>query len=315
MMEEKQQYRAYGMILLTGILWGTIGIYVDALRQSGFSSLQIVTLRAITTVFWMSLYILLTKGRIKKLPVRLLPYVFGTGVLSIALFNWAYFQAIHLITLSVAAALLYTGPAFVVVLARIFFKEPFTREKQIAVVLTTFGAALASGVSSNELVQILSHTNIISNPTLIFGNVTIVGLLIGLLSGFSFALYSIFAKPLTSYIPAEEIVFYTFLMTALTLIPFSGIINKINLIFNTKVILWMLAFGLLPTALAFILYTSGLKIIGAGRAAMLATVEPVVAVLLGVFLFANSLTLSQILGIVLILIAVIILSERKHVKF
>jgi len=55
------------------------------------------------------------------------------------------------------------------------------------------------------------------------------------------------------------------------------------------------------TTLAFALYTFGIRHLGAGRAAIVATVEPVVAGILGVTLLSEELTALKVLGALLVL--------------
>lgn len=298
--------KAWLAIFSAGALWGTIGLYVGALRALGFSSLEIVTLRAWSTVFWLFFFIVLIQRRRPVVPRWSWPYFLGTGLLSMALFNWAYFQAMHLLTLSVAAALLYTGPAFVVLLARFFFKEPLSRIKWIAIGLTSMGAALASGINGTVLKDAIftSSTE---------GDQVMFGLFIGLLSGFAYGLYSIFAKPLTRRLDTVVIVFYTFVVTAVILTPFTHIWEKFDYLFNgfdLRALLLVLGLGLFPTALAYILYTYGLNRESAGRAALLTSIEPVVAVLIGALVFHDHLSIGQWAGIVAIIGAVLLLGQE-----
>jgi drug/metabolite transporter (DMT)-like permease len=55
------------------------------------------------------------------------------------------------------------------------------------------------------------------------------------------------------------------------------------------------------TTLAFVLYTFGLGRLGAGRAAIVATVEPVVAGTLGTVLLGEVLTVPKVVGGVLVI--------------
>lgn len=293
---------AWLAIISAGVLWGTIGLYVQALRAFGFSSLDIVALRAVSTVFWLLFLIVFVQRRRPVVPRWSWPYFLGTGLLSMALFNWAYFQAMHMITLSVAAALLYTGPAFVVLMARLFLKEPLTRLKWVAVFLTTLGTVLVSDVLGS-LHQMLSNASLQSGEVF-------WGIFFGLLSGFAYGLYSIIAKPLTRHLDPIMIVFYTFVVTAVVLLPFTELWAKLDVLLsfdNGCALCWALGLGLFPTAFAYMLYTYGLNKESAGRAALLTMVEPVVAVFIGAVVFHDQLSGGQWLGVIAILGAVLLL--------
>ena len=58
-----------------------------------------------------------------------------------------------------------------------------------------------------------------------------------------------------------------------------------------------LKFGFLSTVLAFCLYTAGPKNLDNGKASILASVEPVVATLIGVILYKETLSAGEIFGI------------------
>ena len=65
------------------------------------------------------------------------------------------------------------------------------------------------------------------------------------------------------------------------------------------------------TAVApYLLYTLGLKNTPASKAAIMATIEPLVATVLGIVVFSEPLTLAAAAGIVLILAAIVLLNAR-----
>ena len=77
-------------------------------------------------------------------------------------------------TAAVSAILLYTAPIFVMIMSVIFFKERITTKKIVAFVVAITGCALVSGIVSGAQ-----------------ANVT--GIILGVLSGFAYSLYGIFA--------------------------------------------------------------------------------------------------------------------------
>jgi drug/metabolite transporter, DME family len=64
------------------------------------------------------------------------------------------------------------------------------------------------------------------------------------------------------------------------------------------------------TTLAFALYTFGIRQLGAGRAAIVATIEPVVAGALGITLLGEELTVLKALGAVLVISGAILAQVR-----
>ena len=70
---------------------------------------------------------------------RHLPWFFGTGVVSILFFTLCYFRCQQIASLAVAAILLYTAPAFVVILSAILWRDRLTGKKLLALVLAFLG--------------------------------------------------------------------------------------------------------------------------------------------------------------------------------
>ena len=71
--------------------------------------------------------------------------------------------------------------------------------------------------------------------------------------------------------------------------------------------------GLVTAVIPFLAYTIGLRTVEASRAGILATIEPLVATLVGIVVFSEPLTLLSGLGIVLILVAVVLLNWKQHI--
>lgn len=123
----------------------------------------------------------------------------------------------------------------------------------------------------------------------------------GLLSGLTYGLYSIFGKPLTRRLEPAIILSYALGFGALPLLAVA--LPTFDTLFGLSPAMYalLISLALIHTALAFGLYTYGLKRIGAGQAAIVATVEPVVAGALGVMLLDEDLSLVKVLGGLLVL--------------
>ncbi len=107
-------------------------------------------------------------------------------------------------------------------------------------------------------------------------------------------------KPLTGRLPAHVIIFYMLGIGAVVL--FAAALPTLDtlagLSFGAYVVL--ASSVLVHTALAYALYTMGLKRVEAGQAAIIATVEVVVAGLVGAVFLAEELTALKILGALLV---------------
>lgn len=290
--------RAFLFIILGAALWGTIGIYVKQLYTFGFTPMEVVTLRVVTASIILIVYLCIKSPRQLKLKKWTdLRYFVGTGVFSIIFFNYSMFKTIELSTIPVSAALLYTAPAFVIILSFIFFREAITRRKLIALTSTLIGTLF--------VVELIPFDA---------GAIPLITILIGLCSGIGYALYSIFSKFALEKYSSLVITTYTFIVASVVLLPFFSYQEHAALLLTPNVLLYAFGLGFLPTAVAYMIYTYGLKQTEASNASLLTTVEPVVATLVGVFMFQEAFHLLQILGMLLILGAVILIQVEFPTK-
>jgi drug/metabolite transporter, DME family len=282
------------MITIAASLWGIIAIFVKGLADIGFTPMEIVAIRV--TVAFMMLFILGISFFRHQLKVKIkdVPLFIGSGIFSIVFFNWCYFTTINHMNLSLAVILLYTAPAIVVVFSRILFKEKLTSKKLIAVIGTLLGCIFITGIGSNST-----------------GDITFLGLITGLGSGLGYALYSIFGKIALRKYQTFTINIYTFLCATLFLLPITTLWNKMNLLLQVETLFWALGLGLLPTVIAYFFYTKGLEKIESSKAAIIATVEPIVATVLSVFLYNEGMSILQMIGTGMIFSSVIIVNITK----
>ena len=283
-----------GAILLAGILWGTIGLFVRALSQTGLSSLQLVFLRSAITAVALFFYLLLFCRQALRIAWRDLWIFMGTGILSILFFSVCYFSTIQMAELSIAAVLLYTAPVFVMLFSLGFFQEKLNVRKILALLCCLMGCALVSGVLGAS-------------------RLTLPALITGLLSGLGYSLYSVFGKfAVQKGYGALTTTFYTFLISAIAALPFVGlgeIPQKLALQGGSPFLIVLM--GLFTSVIPYLLYTYGLSASAPAKASILASVEPVAAMLFGSIFFGEKLTLSSLAGMALVLAAVALLSPKE----
>ena len=282
--------KAFVCILIGAALWGTIGFFVKNLYGFNFTPMEVVTLRVWSSAMILVLYLLLTAP--KQLALHKLidiKYFVGTGIFSIIFFNYCLFTAIEISSIPVATALLYTGPMFVTIFSFFLFKESLTRVKILSLFITLFGTSLVVGL-------IPFDKNAFKVGAIIFG--------IG--SGIGYALYSIFSKYALVKYSSLSITTFTFLTAAIALIPFFPYREKAGLLMDPMVLMYAFGLGLLPTAVAYLVHTYGLNQTESSKAAILTTIEPVVATLIGITIFTEPFSIFQMIGMLCIIGAVII---------
>lgn len=290
--------KAFIFIISGAALWGTISWYVKGLYALGFTPMEVVILRAWTSAILLVVYLLIAAPKKLKLhSIKDVKYFIGTGIFSIIFFNYCLFTAIELSTIPVATALLYTAPAFVTIISFFLFKEPLTRIKIISLFATIIGTCLVVGLIPLNLKAL-----------------QISSILFGLGSGIGYALYSIISKYALKKYSSLSVTTYTFIIAAIALLPFFPYQEKFHLLIDSSVILFAFGLGFLPTAFAYIIYTYGLQSTEASKASILSTIEPVVATLIGIFIFQEAFSFIQMVGMVCIIGAVIMMQIYNKPK-
>jgi drug/metabolite transporter, DME family len=272
-------------IVGAAFLWGIIGLFVKSLYNAGFTSLEIVTLRVVFSSLLLILIGVFKNKSVFKIRLKDFYLFIGTGIASIVFFNWCYFTAMNMLSVSTAVILLYTSPVFVMIFSAIVFKERITIKKLTLVLFTIAGCGLIAGTNG-----------VSTDPA-----GTIIGYLIGIGSGVGYALYSIFGKLALANYTSFTITLYTFLTASVFLLPITKIWTKSEDVFVLYNFGCIAGLALVSTVLAYLLYTWGLGRMEGSRAAVLATIEPVTAMVLGIFLFGERLTFIQLAGAIAIL--------------
>lgn len=283
------------LILIAGVLWGSMGLFVRTLNASGLASMEIVGLRAIVTAVALFLYLLAFDRKLFKIRWKDIWCFLGTGICSIVFFNYCYFKAITMTSLSVAAILLYIAPAIVMLLSYFLFGEKLTKRKLLSLVMTFAGCVLVTGILTES------------------GSISAGGILVGLGAGLGYALYSIFGRyALAKGYASLTITFYTFLIAAIASCFLTDMGKVVRVATDSAGnFFFCLAFGVLCTVVPYLTYTLGLQYVENGKASIIASVEPVTATLLGALLFHEKLTVTGVLGVVLVLAALVICNGNK----
>lgn len=284
-------------VFVTGaaILWGILVIFIKNLSVAGLASMEIVTLRVYGAALVLVVGLLLYNKKLLRIQLKDAWCFVGTGVVSIVFFSYCYFKNVTVSSVAVSSILMYTSPIWVTLFARVVFREKIGKRKLIALVLAFAGCILVSGITGGGV-----------------GCVSMEGLLLGLGSGIGYGLYSIFGRiALKKGYHPMTVSAYTFLFACVGVLPFIKpveIWNKMNV--EPEVWGWALCMVLFSTCMSFTLYTIGLKYMEAGRAAVLATLEPIVTTLVGVVVYKEMLSLIMVLGITLVLGASILISKE-----
>jgi len=278
-------------VILAGCLWGTMGIFRRHMGDAGFSSLGIVFIRCFFACIFYAVTIAVTNPKAFSIRLKDLWVFICDGIVSVLFFSLCYFVAMNMTSLSIAAILLYTAPVFVILFSSLLFKEQITTKKVLAIIMAFAGCCLVSGIigSGNSL--------------------TLPGFLFGLGAGIGYALYSIFSKmAMDRGYTTLTINFYAMGIAAIGAFLIEGTGPAALCFSSTGNAVFCIVAAIITTYLPYMLYTYGLNGVEPGKASVMASIEPVVATLVGYVVFRETLNGWSAVGICLVLAAVVVLN-------
>lgn len=293
-MQSSSRHKLYGYLImfLSSSLMGGVGA-IARFVESKPSGLFISLCRNSAGIILMLL--IFTAGRkfIKFRGFKITPMVVLSGMF-LGLLSGLYVLSTQLTTLANAAFLIYTGPVYSTILASIFLKEPFTKVTAISLGSVFLGCLLIIGIINYSQGEGLT-VSLSLDPKYFVGN------MVALASGVAYGLFLFFSR-YRQDVESDVRAFTNFIFAVITL----GAINLITppdlskMTANSWIVLTILAF--VTGAGAFFLLTVAAKILLAGELATISYQETIMATILGVALFAEPLSMMQILGGILIIV-------------
>ena len=269
------------MLILSMAVFGTLAPFV---RNIPVSSGELALYRAALAALLILAVFALTGQRMdwqaikKEIPLLLLSGV-AMG------FNWILlFEAYKYTTVSAATLSYYFAPVIVTVASPLLFREKLTARQILCFVFSTAGLALVIGITD-----------------LGKGSSDLTGILFGLGAAVLYATVILLNKFIKGVAGLHR-TFLQFLAAIVVLIPYVACTGGVTLGgMGGKGWLCLLVVGLLHTGVAYILYFSSLKELPGQEAAILSYVDPLVAVVISVTVLGEAMTVTQVIGGILIL--------------
>lgn len=274
------------LVLLSALGFGTIAMFAKLAYGAGVGPTMLLALRFLLAAIFLAPIIWL-----KRIP---LPRgrVFAGFVLMGALYTaqaQSYFTALLYASSGLVGLLLYIYPVLVTALALLLGWEKLDRRTLVLLGLAVAGLAITLGGQLH------------GQP---------LGIAFGLLAAGIYAIYILTGGKLTPNVHPLAATFVVLTAAAL----FNGVLamaGNNGLPHGATAWLAIAAIALFSTVLAIAAFLAGIKHIGAAQASIISTMEPVITLGLGVALFDESVSASQMLGGAMVLAAVILLAQRS----
>jgi DME family drug/metabolite transporter len=283
------------LILLAAVLWGTVGVStraIFALTETTALSVAFLRLALAVPVLGAASVAVLGRRSVQASPRHLL--LMGVIGILLAIYQLCFFGAIQRVGVTIATLVtLCIAPVIVAVLSPLLFGERLTRRLVLSAALAITGTVLL--VSPIDLTAL--------------GGTAGTGLLLALGSALGYALVAIVSRSVARHAHPLTPVTVGFAVGALVLLP-AMLFDGPRLDFPPVGWLLLVYLAVVPSALAYVLFTVGMRTTLATVASLVTLIEPLTAAGLAWLLFDERLGPLALVGAGLLLGAVWLLARE-----
>jgi len=284
--ERTRLLRATLLVVASAACFSTIAIFVSLSLRAGAPLLTVLSGR-----FAFGVLALAPIAGVAALghtpPTLRRALMMRAGVLQAAL---VFFSGASLrwLTAATLVFLFYTYPAWVTLIVAVRQRERITPRQALALVLSLVGVTIMVGAPGPSAFHL-------------------IGAAFALASAFIFAVYLVYTDRLQGSIAPTVTAFWIALGAGIVFLVAAALTSELTLDMPGSVWLYMAALGIVSTALGYGLFFKGLQLLGPVRTAIVSTVEPIWAALLGWLVLSQPVTLATVLGGLCIGVAVVML--------
>lgn len=301
----KKSNLGYVLVLIAALMWGSIGIFVNGISAMGVSSQSMAAFRLLSGAVLMAPVLAFMgcqggdrEGKasgplalFKASPKELVPCAL-LGIIGLATANTLYYECMGEVGMSTASVLLYTSPVFGVMLGRVLYREDVTPNKLVAIAFNIGGCVLA-----------------VTNGDLSGFHFSVWGVTSGVIAGFCGASLAVFSRIATKTVHPLAVTFWGLVFGGAVMAAIAAPWPDVAAAMSPQLLLLFFGFGLIPTAVAYVLYMQGLSMgLETSKVPVVMSFETVVTVLLGIGVYAEPAGAIKVLGIVLVLASILIMN-------
>ena len=274
----------YGTIamLVAALCWGLLGVMSRVAMADGTLPLTVAFWRAVIAAVLLTVHAAITRAEPLRRADR--PAAVFLGVAGVAVLYFAYLNAIEQGGVALSSVLVYSAPIWVAIGGRIFFQERVSARATAALALTLVGVAIVALASGTGEVR---------------WSPSAVGW--GLLSGAMYALYFLVGRRLFSRNASARVMAWALGVGAVTMLPFVQFQSLSRSAWAGVVFL-----AVVCTYVAYLVYAEGVKRLPSARAATIATLEPVIAMVAAYVVWGERLSLLGLAGAALVIAGVLL---------
>lgn len=285
--------KGYLFAAIAAASYGTNPIFAIPLYREGISVTSVLFMRyamAVAIMFFATMIKSPKAFVIKPKYVGLLAFM---GILMV-LSSIALFESYKYLSAGIASTLLFFYPVMVAVIMAIFYKERLTKKSWACLVTAFLGVVILSKNDDG-------------------GFISLLGLTLVMLSSLSYAIYLVYINrgPMKK-INTSTITFYVILGGFLVMIPYCLLDGGLMLPKTTPAWINAIGLGFFPTVISLIFTSRAIAMIGSTETAIFGALEPLTAVILGILILGETLTITPAIGMILIFVSVTVLMMKKR---
>ena len=284
--------KGYLFAAIAAASYGTNPIFAIPLYREGISVTSVLFMRyamAVAIMFFATMIKSPKAFVIKPKYVGLLAFM---GILMV-LSSIALFESYKYLSAGIASTLLFFYPVMVAVIMAIFYKERLTKKSWACLITAFLGVVILSKNDDG-------------------GFISLLGLTLVMLSSLSYAIYLVYINrgPMKK-INTSTITFYVILGGFLVMIPYCLLDGGLMLPKTTPAWINAIGLGFFPTVISLIFTSRAIALIGSTETAIFGALEPLTAVILGILILGEPLTITPAIGMILIFVSVTVLMMKK----
>ena len=278
--------KGYLFALVSALTYGMIPLFMIPLKKLDFFSVDTALFYRflIAAILILGYLVFYQKESIKiNLKEGIVLSILG---LFYALSAEFLFIAYDFLSPGIASTIFFIYPIMVALILGIFFKEKITLATTISLLIVVVGVGVLSIKDNFEI--------------------NYIGLFVSLLGALMYALYMIIVNKTKIKASGVKVSFYSMVFASLFFLVKTLVLGNGVTIPSLEIGTHLALFSLITTALSVVSLVYAIKFIGSTPTAIMGAVEPVVAVMISVGLFDETLTFSLIAGVIIIISGVLI---------
>ena len=290
-MNNSNKVKGFAAGIIAAVCYGTNPLGTLELYKDGFSSGSVLIYRYLLAVAMFAIVMMFRRESfcIKWGHAIRLAFLGSMFALS----STTLYVSFHYMAAGIASTLLFVYPIMTAVLMTVFFHEKVTWTTSIAILLAVSGVGLLYQGDGNE-------------------KLSTAGFALVMTSSLLYAMYIISVNRWNTTMSNIKFTFWILVFGLITVAVFTAISGEsFQLLTTPKQWLCGTQLALLPTVLSLFFMTISINLIGSTPAAIMGALEPVTAVIIGVFVFGESFSLQLGIGIIAILSGVTLIIAKK----